>query len=642
MEHGSDGGEVEVLVSPRDRHDLALSAVRRVAECVLAVFHAADDGDGVGVGRFDVAQAILQHVGLLAVGQLGGDVALERLVLLAPGEGAAVPGVLAAAEAGFVAVVDRRAAGQRAQQVHAHLVALHRQGVLVRGEADPLLLVLGQVDAAAVDQHVQRAGTVVAADEVHQRIAERRRVHLRLMLHQAHEGVGVDPAGGEVDQRGAQGIVHDGVEGVAGAVAAHLAVGHLVGGVLPDLAQDDGFRVGLAGGAAELAQEVHGQLVRHVQTPAARALADPPGHDAFLVVEHKLLVRRVVLAQLRQAHDAPPGAVVIRVVLEGEPVEIGAGGTLVRAQGGVVAEVVEVDAVLAGVGEDAVQQHAHAEEFCLLAQDGELLLRAAQRVDFAVIARVVAVVGAGAEDRVEVDDVHAEGAQIGELLADAAQVAAEEVQLLVPSAAHVAHGDHLLVPGLVDVAVLAVILGRRLAAGETVGENLIDVRAVEVGGGVVIRVEDGDLEGFRLAALPDHALAAQLVRRVAVDGGMAVGAVDDEAVPVQPGLVREGDGGLPDVAFGAAHGVAQLLVLPGAQDDGGGLVAPEADGDRAAGGRGALGLAEEGLVGVVEHHGESVQSWRIRGKPHPSVRRRTATFPKGEGLVSGRKRFRDP
>ena len=152
------------------------------------------------------------------------------------------------------------------------------------------------------------------------------------------------------------------------------------------------------------------------------------------------------------------------------------------------------------------------------------------------------------------------------------------------------------------IAILTIVLRGCLGPMEAVREDLIDIRAVEIGGrgeGLVIH---GNLEGFRLTLGIGHALAAQLIRVVAVEHGTAILAVDDKAVPVQARTVGQDNGGLPYIVAGADHGVAQLLVLPGTQDDGGGFIAAETDDHAAAGGSRAHGMSEKCLVGIMEHH----------------------------------------
>jgi hypothetical protein len=70
-----------------------------------------------------------------------------------------------------------------------------------------------------------------------------------------------------------------------------------------------------------------------------------------------------------------------------------------------VVVAVEERAVRRHVVEDAVEDDVHPERVRLLDDELELLLVAEVRVDLQVVRRVVAVVRAGPEDRVQVDRV---------------------------------------------------------------------------------------------------------------------------------------------------------------------------------------------------------------------------------------------
>ena len=84
------------------------------------------------------------------------------------------------------------------------------------------------------------------------------------------------------------------------------------------------------------------------------------------------------------------------------------------------------------------------------AQGLEVLVGAQQRVHVEVVGGVVAVVGVGLEDGVQVEEIHAHLVQVGQFELDALQVAAEVV--LVQVAAHLVglpEGLGVLV-GLID------------------------------------------------------------------------------------------------------------------------------------------------------------------------------------------------
>ncbi len=77
--------------------------------------------------------------------------------------------------------------------------------------------------------------------------------------------------------------------------------------------------------------------------------------------------------------------------------------------------------------EDAVQQHLDPVLVRRLHHLHEVGLLAQVRIDLRVVARVVTVVRAGPEDRVQVDDGHAEALQVRHLLRDPGEVTAEVV-----------------------------------------------------------------------------------------------------------------------------------------------------------------------------------------------------------------------
>ena len=79
------------------------------------------------------------------------------------------------------------------------------------------------------------------------------------------------------------------------------------------------------------------------------------------------------------------------------------------------------------MAEHAVEQNFYPVLFRTLAERLEILLCAEHRVDFHVVARVVSVVRARGENRVQIYAGDAEALEIAELLFDALEVAAEKV-----------------------------------------------------------------------------------------------------------------------------------------------------------------------------------------------------------------------
>ena len=265
-------------------------------------------------------------------------------------------------------------------------------------------------------------------------------------------------------------------------------------------------------------------------------------------------------------------------------------------------EVVEVHAVFARVGKYAVEHHADADFLRRFAQFGELRVRAAQRVNLRVVARVVAVIRPCAENRVQVDNVDAHVLQVGQLLLNAGQRAAVEIQFLILAAAQVAHAQQLFIPILVDIAVFAVINGFCWRMAETVGENLVDIRPVEGFRRLVSRVVERNLEGFWLAVVIRDTDAAKFVRLVAIADGAAVLAVNQEVIPEKPRRGRQGNGNFPDMLSGRQHGVAKFFRHPSAQDDARRFVAVQANQNIAASRSRAGRRAIKFVVGIVQQH----------------------------------------
>ena len=69
--------------------------------------------------------------------------------------------------------------------------------------------------------------------------------------------------------------------------------------------------------------------------------------------------------------------------------------------------------------EHAIQHNAHAELIGMLDQIVEILLGAEVRIDLEIILRIIRVIGARIEDRVEVQRIDTERLQIFQFLIDA-------------------------------------------------------------------------------------------------------------------------------------------------------------------------------------------------------------------------------
>ena len=351
-----------------------------------------------------------------------------------------------------------------------------------------------------------------------------------------------------------------------------MAVADLVGGIFPDLAEQQ--RIGLFGkyGLLDLGQEVVGKLVGHVKAPAMGASAQP-------FTDHTVLAQEPLTYQLGALIDgghvthAPP-AVVRAVLVEIKRIAPRRILALPRAHAGVVAIPVEIDGVVTRVVKDAVQNDGNAELLGRLTQLGKVLLSAQDRVDLGVVGRVVAVVARGFKDGVEVDGRKAQLGDAGQVFLDALERAAVEVPGLdgaVISA--LVHGR--LVPVLDHAALDSVArlfdFGQRalapvFIAGIAIGEDLVDHAVlVPLGSNFTVLV-DGDLERRHLGVVVGYALTAGVSLRCAQTNlGLALD-IADKAVPDKTGLGTLKLYGKYAVAF-VRHGIPRLadLIDPGAQ-----------------------------------------------------------------------------
>ena len=468
----------------------------------------------------------------------------------APREGRAVVRVAQALEAQLVAVVHARHARQRHLQQHGEPQAAHGKRRLALVEAERLALGLGhRVGVGCVAEHRVETLTVVAAQQVERAVERVARVVLAQLLQAGGQLVGTDMAADVVKKPCAQRIVHHAVELLALEVLAELAVGKLVRRVLPHLADEHGVVLLGHRGGLDLGDELVGELVGHVHAPAARAGAQPFAHDAVLAA-HELVERLAVVAVARHVLVAPPAGVG-SVLIEGKPVGIRRlDAVLVGLPctgAGVVLVAVEVHRVAAAVVPHAVENHRDAHLGGLVAQAPEVLLGTQHRIDVQVVGRIVAVITLRLEDRVEVDDGHAQALEVAELLADALEGAAVEVPA---RDSQVGFGLALVCGGGVPVlhehtlGAVAVCRERSLGllaptppAREAVGKHLVDDAPLVPVGLRRARLEHGDLERRRVP-VGEGTLAGGPAGLGAVAPHSAVGGLDVEAVPHNARLGR--------------------------------------------------------------------------------------------------------
>ena len=162
------------------------------------------------------------------------------------------------------------------------------------------------------------------------------------------------------------------------------------------------------------------------------------------------------------------------------------------------------------------------------AQLGKVLVGAQQRVGLEVVGGVVAVVGVGFKDRVEVDAAHPEAFQVGQLLPDADKIPPEVVHVQV--AFRLLGGPEIGLAGLVG-PVDPVGKGHgfaRVALIEAVGEDLVHRAVFDPVRRLEIRLIDR-----QLPAVLQHPGEFALPARAPAD--LAEVGVQVEIIEIQPG-----------------------------------------------------------------------------------------------------------
>ncbi len=176
----------------------------------------------------------------------------------------------------------------------------------------------------------------------------------------------------------------------------------------------------------EAVEKFIGQFVRHIEPPARRAEPEPVPRNAVFAGQ-KRQHARIGLIELRQDVNAPPAGVIVRPATKIIPRTVGRIFVAICTLAAVRRKFVKISAVGARVAEHAVEQNFYPVLFRTFAEGFEILLCAEHRVDFHVVARVVSVVRARGENRVQIYAGDAEALEIAELLFDALEVAAEKV-----------------------------------------------------------------------------------------------------------------------------------------------------------------------------------------------------------------------
>ncbi len=196
-----------------------------------------------------------------------------------------------------------------------------------------------------------------------------------------------------------------------------------LGAVGSDLA--DGERAGLLGvrGVGEVLEVAETQIAGDVEPPPVDAVTQVAADHRVGAVPQVVGHRRVLVDQLGQVLREHPRAGTARILLtEVEPVPV---------RGLRAARRLEEQRVgPAEVVEDAVQHQLQPSTVQVLGQRGDVGPGAVPGRDLQVVDRVVAVVGVGGADRVEIEDVDAETHHVVQPRAKARQVTTPEVDLV--------------------------------------------------------------------------------------------------------------------------------------------------------------------------------------------------------------------
>ena len=376
---------------------------------------------------------------------------------------------------------------------------------------------LRAVGVRRVDQRRQRAGRIVCGQDIHDRAEYIRRIILSNGHDPLSQRLAAVLAAHIAQDRLLPRVVHDGIELAAGEVPAADVVRDLVGGVLPDLADQDCLRIQLPQAPAQPLNEGVRQLIDHIQPEAVRAQPQPVRQNAVLVLNDIADVAFVHLIDARQRGDAPPALIDIGIVQEAEPAAIGRG----RVGDGAL----EIRAAASDVRKHAVEHDLHAEHMSRLAKSGEVRLRTEHRIDALIVVGIVPVVGKRHKNGVEIEDLHAKPVQIRKLFPNTVQISAEEV-IVEHFAMLIRQIDRQLIPALMHI--IGPQLLRAVAdAGliEPVREDLIHDRAPE-------RLRHG-IALLHTAQLPEVARLHIRVISLLEEPELFVCGGDTEAVKIQ-------------------------------------------------------------------------------------------------------------
>ena len=222
--------------------------------------------------------------------------------------------------------------------------------------------------------------------------------HLRgIVLCNGHdcflEGAAAVETAHEIDDGGAVGIIHNGVQLRVGKVGAASAVGGFAGSVLPHLAQHQSIGLQLFDPVVEQLQEFVGQLICHVQTETVCTQLQPVGDDTVFVGDDILDEGGIHFVDGGQGVEIPPTVVGVRPLIEGIPAVVGGFGITVGTLAGERAVFVEIQTVGAGVGIHTIQNDFDAALMGSITHGLEVCNGTQHGVGGLIVTGIVAVAG---------------------------------------------------------------------------------------------------------------------------------------------------------------------------------------------------------------------------------------------------------
>ena len=266
--------------------------------------------------------------------------------------------------------------------------------------------------------------------------------------------------------------------------------------IVPVLADDDAIRpLRLDGGAQPPPERVR-DLIRDIQPPAVdRVLLHIIQRHADEIVLH-LRIGRVPLGHIVAGGKARIVDLVCidLIPFDEEPVEVLRPPPLLQ-------DILKLDAFFADVIENCVQHDADSRRVRTGNKIGKVLFPAEHFIDLIIVRRVILVVADRAEHGREIEGVHAQLFEIGQLLRNPLEVAARK-----------ALGRRTLPPREVDIAIVLL----KIAARKAVDKDLIEARVLHpTDGDVNVRlVEIGELKGVIIAQREVERLRQPVLRIV--------------------------------------------------------------------------------------------------------------------------------